>query len=36
MYGHRGRTADPLYGARRPLHTGAGLLTDKQKRLENV
>ncbi len=33
--GHRGRTADPLYAARRTLHTGADLLTDKQKtRLE--
>ena len=33
--GHRGRTGDPLYGARRTLHTGADLLTDKQKtRLE--
>ena len=29
--GHRGRTGDPLYGARRTLHTGADLLTDKQK-----
>jgi transposase len=29
--GHRGRTGDPLYAARRTLHTGAGLLTDKQK-----
>jgi len=31
-YGHRGRKGDPLYSARRTLHTGAGLLTDKQKR----
>jgi transposase len=30
--GHRGRTNDPLYGARRTLHTGADLLTDKQTR----
>ena len=30
--GHRGRTGDPLYRARRTLHTGADLLTDKQKR----
>jgi transposase len=30
-HGHRGRNGDPLYGARRTLHTGAGLLTDKQK-----
>jgi len=30
-HGHRGRSGDPLYGARRTLHTGAGLLTDKQK-----
>jgi len=29
-YGHRGRSADPLYRARRTLHTGADLLTDKQ------
>jgi transposase len=28
--GHRGRKSDPLYAARRTLHTGAGLLTDKQ------
>lgn len=33
--GHRGRKNDPLYAARRTLHTGSGLLTDKQKdRLE--
>jgi transposase len=29
--GHRGRTGDPLYACRRTLHTGADLLTDKQK-----
>ncbi len=28
--GHRGRAGDPLYQARRTLHTGADLLTDKQ------
>ena len=28
--GHRGRTGDPLYAARRTLHTGADLLTDRQ------
>ncbi|MGO1316630.1 MAG: ISL3 family transposase [Cellulomonadaceae bacterium] len=28
--GHRGRAGDPLYKARRTLHTGASLLTDKQ------
>ena len=28
--GHRGYKGDPLYSARRTLHTGAGLLTDKQ------
>ncbi|WDF34011.1 ISL3 family transposase [Arthrobacter agilis] len=28
--GHRGRSGDPLYKARRTLHTGADLLTDKQ------
>ena len=27
--GHRGRTGDPLYSARRTLHTGADLLTEK-------
>ena len=30
IHGHRGRTGDPLYAARRTLHTGADLLTDKQ------
>jgi transposase len=35
--GHRGRAGDPLYGARRTLHTGADLLTAAQKqRLENL
>jgi transposase len=29
--GHRGRKTDPLYRARRTLHTGADLLTDTQK-----
>jgi transposase len=29
--GHRGRKTDPLYTARRTLHTGVDLLTDKQK-----
>jgi len=29
--GHRGRKGDPLYTARRTLHTGTDLLTDKQK-----
>ena len=29
--GHRGYKGDPLYAVRRTLHTGAGLLTDKQK-----
>lgn len=28
---HRGRTGDPLYSARRTLHTGTDLLTDKQR-----
>ena len=32
LHGHRGRTGDPLYRARRTLHTGADLLTDKQTR----
>jgi transposase len=31
IHGHRGMKNDPLYSARRTLHTGAGLLTDKQK-----
>ena len=30
-HSHRHRSGDPLCGARRTLHTGAGLLTDKQK-----
>ena len=30
-HGHRGRRDDPLYRAQRTLHTGAGLLTDKQR-----
>ena len=35
--GHRGRAGDPLYKARRTLHTGAGLLTEKQQtRLEDL
>ena len=35
--GRRGRAGDPLYRARRTLHTGAGLLTDTQaERLENL
>ena len=33
--GHRGRAGDPLYRARRTLHTGDGFLTDRQRaRLE--
>ncbi len=31
LHGRRGRKDDPLYKARRTLHTGADLLTDKQK-----
>jgi transposase len=31
LHGHRGRKNDPLYRARRTLHTGADLLTDKQR-----
>jgi len=30
LHGHRGRTGDPLYAARRTLHTGADLLTHTQ------
>jgi len=37
VHGHRGRKGDALYGARRTLHTGAGLLTDKQNaRLQSL
>ena len=31
LHGRRGRKNDPLYCARRTLHTGADLLTDKQQ-----
>lgn len=31
LHGHRGRKHDPLYAARRTLHTGADLLTHRQK-----
>ena len=31
LHGHRGHAADPLYRARRTLHTGADLLTDRQQ-----
>ena len=31
IHGHRGHTGDPLYTARRTLHTGADLHTDKQR-----
>jgi len=34
--GHRGRKADPLFASRRTLHTGADLLTDRQKTRLNV
>jgi transposase len=30
IHGHRGLANDPLYGARRTLHTGIGLLTNRQ------
>jgi transposase len=30
IHGHRGLKDDPLYKSRRTLHTGAGLLTDRQ------
>ena len=37
IHGHRGRANDPLYRARRTLHTGVDLLTDKQQqRLETL
>jgi transposase len=31
LHGHRGHKNDPLYRARRTLHTGTNLLTDKQR-----
>jgi transposase len=31
IHGHRGMKNDPLYSARRTLHTGADLLTNRQK-----
>jgi transposase len=31
LHGHRGRAKDPLYRSRRTLHTGADLLTDRQR-----
>ncbi len=31
LHGHRGLTGDPRYRARRTLHTGADLLTDRQR-----
>ena len=31
LHGHRGRATDPLYRARRVLHTGSDLLTDRQR-----
>jgi transposase len=34
IHGHRGMKNDPLYAARRTLHTGADLLTDRQKNRE--
>lgn len=37
LHGHRGRRGDPLYTSRRTLHTGADLLTGRQKaRLERL
>ncbi len=37
LHGHRGRKGDPLYSARRTLHTGADLLTDRQhERIEKL
>ncbi|WP_058955189.1 ISL3 family transposase [Kocuria rhizophila] len=37
LHGHRGRATDPLYQARRTLHTGLDLLTARQKtRLETL
>lgn len=37
IFGRRGRAGDPLYRARRSLHTGADLLTDRAKtRLQDL
>lgn len=37
IHGHRDRKHDPLYAARRTLHTGADLLTGKQtQRLQDL
>lgn len=37
LHGHRGRRNDPLYAARRTLHTGVDLLSDGQKtRLDDL
>ena len=37
IHRHRGRAADPLYRARRTLHTRIDLLTDRQRqRLEQL
>ncbi len=37
VHGHRGRKDDPLYSARRTLHTGADLLADRQdERLDKL
>jgi transposase len=37
IHGHRGRSGDPLYGARRTLHTGTDLLTERQaQRLDKL
>ncbi|GMA38614.1 hypothetical protein GCM10025883_06590 [Mobilicoccus caccae] len=37
LHGHRGRKGDPLYSARRTLHTGADLLTEhQQERLDKL
>ena len=32
--GHRGRKGDPLYAARRTLHTGSDLLTSGDRRVQ--
>jgi transposase len=36
LHGHRGRKNDPLYRARRILHTGTDLLTDRQRQRLNA
>ena len=36
LHSHRGRAEDPLYRARRTLHTGEDLLTEKQRSVRGL